>query len=136
MNAHPRITVAGGMATDLMIEKGQSSIDAAHHQNPIFKSIKLVLPHVTFKDGELSLRVGKKNLVLFATPGHSLDGISILVEEDRVLFAGDAFLPLPYVVDGDLELGIVAEAAQRTALRVRAGMRMAMAPDRTRRESG
>ena len=95
--------VAHSLCRDLMIEKGQSSIDAAHHQNPIFKSIKLVLPHVTFKDGELSLRVGKKNLVLFATPGHSLDGISILVEEDRVLFAGDAFLPLPYVVDGDLD---------------------------------
>jgi cyclase len=25
------------------------------------------------------------------------------VEEDRVLFAGDAFMPLPYVIDGDLE---------------------------------
>jgi glyoxylase-like metal-dependent hydrolase (beta-lactamase superfamily II) len=25
------------------------------------------------------------------------------VEEDRVLFAGDAFMPLPYIVDGDLE---------------------------------
>ena len=30
-------------------------------------------------------------------------GIAVLVEEDRVLFAGDAFMPLPYVVDGDLE---------------------------------
>ena len=27
----------------------------------------------------------------------------VLVEEDRVLFAGDAFMPVPYVVDGDLE---------------------------------
>jgi glyoxylase-like metal-dependent hydrolase (beta-lactamase superfamily II) len=27
----------------------------------------------------------------------------VLVEEDRVLFAGDAFMPLPYVVDGDLD---------------------------------
>jgi cyclase len=36
-------------------------------------------------------------------PGHSPDGIAVLVEEDRVLFAGDAFMPLPYVVDGDAE---------------------------------
>jgi glyoxylase-like metal-dependent hydrolase (beta-lactamase superfamily II) len=40
---------------------------------------------------------------MFATPGHSADGISVLVEEDRVLFAGDAFMPLPYMVDGDPE---------------------------------
>ena len=27
----------------------------------------------------------------------------VLVEEDRVLFAGDSFMPLPYIVDGNLE---------------------------------
>ncbi|HMD89065.1 MAG TPA: MBL fold metallo-hydrolase [Anaerolineaceae bacterium] len=95
--------IAHSLCRQLMIERGQNSIDAARRQNPIFKQIKLVLPHITFDDGELSLRVGKKNLVLFSTPGHSIDGISILVEEDRVLFAGDAFLPLPYIVDGDLD---------------------------------
>ncbi|MDR3578253.1 MAG: MBL fold metallo-hydrolase [Anaerolineaceae bacterium] len=95
--------VAHSLCRDLMIERGQTSIEAARRQNPIFKQVKLVLPHITFGDGELSLRVGKKNLVLFSTPGHSIDGISILVEEDRVLFAGDAFLPLPYIVDGDLD---------------------------------
>ena len=51
----------------------------------------------------MNLRVGKKNLTLLPTPGHSLDGISVLVEEDRVLFAGDAFMPLPYIVDGDAD---------------------------------
>jgi glyoxylase-like metal-dependent hydrolase (beta-lactamase superfamily II) len=35
--------------------------------------------------------------------GHSRDGIGILVEEDRVLFAGDSFMPLPFIVDGELE---------------------------------
>ena len=45
----------------------------------------------------------KKNLILSHSPGHSKDGISVLVEEDRVLFAGDAFLPLPYIVDGDMD---------------------------------
>jgi glyoxylase-like metal-dependent hydrolase (beta-lactamase superfamily II) len=27
----------------------------------------------------------------------------VLVEEDRVLFAGDSFMPLPYVVDGNAD---------------------------------
>jgi len=61
------------------------------------------MPHLTFYSGNLTLRVGKKNLVLTHTPGHSEDGISVLVEEDRVLFAGDAFMPLPYIVDGDID---------------------------------
>jgi cyclase len=86
-----------------MADRGFIALEAAKKQNPIFKQIKLVYPHLTFDQGELTLRVGKKNLTLFPTPGHSTDGISILVEEDRVLFAGDAFLPLPFVVDGDLE---------------------------------
>ena len=38
-----------------------------------------------------------------SAPGHSRDGIAVLVEEDRILFAGDAFMPLPYVVDGDID---------------------------------
>ncbi|MBE3143157.1 MAG: MBL fold metallo-hydrolase, partial [Planctomycetes bacterium] len=86
-----------------MITRGQESLETARRQNPIFKPVKLILPHLTFDLGEMSLRVGKKNLVLSRTAGHSIDGISVLVEEDRVLFAGDAFLPLPYIVDGDLD---------------------------------
>jgi cyclase len=87
----------------LMNEKGQIALDAAKKQNPVFKQVKMVLPHMTFADGGLSLRVGKKNLILMPTPGHSPDSISILVEEDRVLFAGDAFLPLPNMVDGNID---------------------------------
>jgi cyclase len=87
----------------LMNETGQAALEAAKKQNPVFKQVKLVLPHMTFSDGGLTLRVGKKNLILIPTTGHSHDSISILVEEDRVLFAGDAFLPLPYMVDGNID---------------------------------
>ena len=65
--------------------------------------MRIIPPHLTFNTGELSLRVGKKNLILSQAMGHSNDGISVLVEEDRVLFAGDAFMPIPYAVDGDVD---------------------------------
>jgi glyoxylase-like metal-dependent hydrolase (beta-lactamase superfamily II) len=42
-------------------------------------------------------------LIISPAVGHSEDGIAILVEEDRILFAGDAFMPLPYIVDGDID---------------------------------
>ena len=95
--------LAHRLARDIMQEKGPASLEAARRTNPSFRQVKLVLPHMTFTDGSLTLRVGKKNLILQSTPGHSRDGISVLVEEDRVLFAGDAFMPVPYIVDGDLE---------------------------------
>lgn len=85
-------------------EHGQESLSAAQKQDPIFRQIKLVYPHLTFREGNLCLKVGKKNLIIFHTPGHSEDGISVLIEEDRVLFAADAFLPIPYFVNGDIDL--------------------------------
>ncbi len=100
----PGATIIGHtLCRNALLEKGAASLEAAKRQNPIFKQVKLTAPQLTFSDGEMALRVGKKNLILFPTPGHSQDGISILIEEDRVLFAGDAFLPLPYVVDGNVD---------------------------------
>lgn len=87
----------------LMIERGQDALKTSRHQDAVYKKVKIILPHLTFSDGELSLRVGKKTLVLFPTPGNSSDGISVFIEEDRVLFAGDVFMPIPFVVDGNLE---------------------------------
>jgi cyclase len=100
----PGATVIGHALTrQVMIEKAPASLESARRHNPVFKQVKIVPPQITFNDGTLVLRVGKKSLILSATPGHSRDGISVLVEEDRVLFAGDSFLPIPYVVDGDLD---------------------------------
>lgn len=93
--------ISHSLARQLMQEKGEVSLENAKKGNPVYKQVKLVLPHMTFSEGVLSLRVGKKTLILTPTPGHSRDGISVLVEEDRVLFAGDAYMPLPYMVDGD-----------------------------------
>jgi glyoxylase-like metal-dependent hydrolase (beta-lactamase superfamily II) len=95
--------LAHQLSREIMEAKGQASLETARKQNPSFRQVKLVMPHITFYEGTLTLRVGKKNLILMPTPGHSRDGISVLVEEDRVLFAGDAFMPLPYIVDGDID---------------------------------
>ncbi len=95
--------IAHARCRELLAERGVPSLEAASHQNPAFRQVKIVLPHITFDSGEMSLRVGKKNLTLMRAPGHSDDGIAVLVEEDRVLFAGDAFMPLPTIVDGDID---------------------------------
>jgi len=95
--------IAHARCRELLEERGIPSLEAAKKQNPALRQVKIVLPQMTFVDGELTLRVGKKNLILSLALGHSKDGIAVLVEEDRILFAGDAFMPLPYIVDGDID---------------------------------
>ena len=95
--------IAHERCRELLIERGIPSLEAAQKQNPALRQVKIVLPQMTFTDGELTLRVGKKNLIISLELGHSPDGIAVLVEEDRILFAGDSFMPLPYVVDGDID---------------------------------
>lgn len=100
----PGATIIGhSLCRELMVKKGTVALEAARKQNQAYRQIKIVPPHLTFTDGSISLRVGKKNLVMMGLEGHSVDGIGVLVEEDRVLFAGDAFMPLPYIVDGDID---------------------------------
>lgn len=95
--------IAHALCRDLLEERGVPSLEAAKRQNPALRQVKIVLPQMTFGEGELTLRVGKKNLILSLAKGHSKDGIAVLVEEDRILFAGDSFMPLPYIVDGDID---------------------------------
>jgi len=95
--------VAHARCRDLLLERGGPSLEAAKKQNPALKQVKIVPPQMTFSEGEMTLRVGKKNLIIVPAFGHSEDGISVLVEEDRILFAGDSFMPIPYIVDGDID---------------------------------
>jgi glyoxylase-like metal-dependent hydrolase (beta-lactamase superfamily II) len=80
-----------------------ASIEGVRKQNLAFRNVKIILPQITFNEGYVGLRVGKKTLNLIPLPGHCGDNLAVLVEEDRVLFAGDACMPLPYIVDGNID---------------------------------
>jgi len=95
--AHP-------LCREYLDSKGRAALEESRRSSQTFRNVKIVLPQITFSKGDLNLRVGKKTLTMFPLPGPSLDNIAILVEEDRILFAGDAAMPLPYIVDGDLDL--------------------------------
>lgn len=100
----PGATVIGHcLCRENLDKNGRYALEEARRQNSVFRNVKIVLPQITFEEGQLNLRVGKKTLSLFPLPGHAADNIGVLVEEDRVLFAGDAAMPLPYVVDGDID---------------------------------
>ncbi len=85
-----------------MLTKSRSALERSGQENPFLRDIAIVPPQITFSEGTISLRVGKKQLQIFRTPGHTADSISVLVEEDRIPFAGDAFMAVPFIVGGNL----------------------------------
>ncbi len=87
----------------LMKEKGAPSLEEAKLRNPFFENIELHFPEVTFEEGYLGLQIGRKTLNIIPLPGHSKDGVGVLIVEDRVLFAGDLLMAVPYFVDGDID---------------------------------
>lgn len=97
------LVVGHARCYELLESRGIPALEEEKKHNPAFRELEIVLPHITFDEGQLTLQVGKKELTLFPLPGHSPDSIGVLVEEDRVLFSGDTYMPLPYLVDGDFD---------------------------------
>lgn len=93
--------IAHALCFDLLQTRGQEALHKARHANPELTDVELVPPHLVFKRGVMELGFGDKMLQLWHTPGHSPDGIVCLLREDRILFAGDTLMPLPYFPDGD-----------------------------------
>ena len=75
-------------------ERRGVSVDAVRREMP--------WPTVTYRD-EMWIDLGGKTVWLFPTPGHSPDGVSAYVIEDRVLFAGDSVVTsiVPAIANGD-----------------------------------
>lgn len=86
-----------------LIEFGLPAMEKVNKGKPSSDKIKLVLPNYTFSSGTISLKLGKKTLRLFPFIGHTNDNIAAFVEEDKVLFTGDTVMPIPYIVDGDID---------------------------------
>lgn len=97
------VIIGHSLCRQWLEQRGVPSLNELRKQNTTLRNVKIILPQISFAEGQISLKVGKKNLNLFMLPGHSQDNVAVLVEEDRVLFAGDACMPLPYIVDGDIE---------------------------------
>lgn len=75
---------------------GQEAMDKAKRQTPELSNVQLRLPAIVF-DNSLTLRVGGKTIILRHSPGHSPDVITVRVREDKVLFASDTIMPVPYL---------------------------------------
>ncbi len=95
--------IAHTLGRKLVQERNIPILERAQQTGEDYLKTKIVLPQITLAEGAINLRVGRKSLKIFPTPGNSPDGISVLVREDRILFSGDSFLPLPVFVEGDID---------------------------------
>jgi len=95
--------IAHTRCSELLQERGIPALKDAKKRSTTLNQVEIILPNMTLDDGEIILQIGKKHLKIIPASGHSEDGIAILVVEDRVLFAGDAFMPIPYLPDGNIE---------------------------------
>ena len=91
------------LCRDKLAKYGENSLAGARELDNVFQKTQIVLPHLTLDEGVIELIIGEKTLRFLELPGHSPDGIGVYVVEDEVLFAGDVWMPIPHIVDGDPE---------------------------------
>lgn len=89
------------LCRELMDTVGRHGLERVQSETSDLAGVKIVLPTILVDKAPIFLHLGKKTLQLIPAPGHSADSISVLFKEDRILFAGDLMMPVPYIVDGD-----------------------------------
>lgn len=94
--------VARKRCLELLIKVGIPTLERVQQEDPSLEEVSIRLPDVTFSEGEMGLRIGKKVVRLIQAPGHTADSLMAYVEDDRVLFAADTVLPAPSIVDGEI----------------------------------
>jgi cyclase len=96
--------LSSALCRDLLDKSGKKSLAKALESDSTFQKTQIILPHLTLTEGVLELIIGDKTLRFIDLPGHSPDGIGVYIIEDEVLFAGDVWMPIPHIVDGDSEV--------------------------------
>jgi len=97
------LVISHTLCREFLETRSMEALEKAQSHNLTLRQSNIILPHMTFSEGTLNLKVGKKHLTLLPLPGHTEDGLGVYIEEDRVLFSGDVFMPIPYIVDGDID---------------------------------
>ncbi len=97
------MVVSHARCFDLLNTRGREGLAESQRNGGEFANVQIVLPQYVFNRGLMELRLGNKTLQMWHTPGHSMDSLVCLVKEDRVLFAADTLMPVPYFIDGDYD---------------------------------
>ncbi len=92
--------ISGERCREIMRKSGEKNLAEAKSQTPELAEVHLRLPNVTFPD-KMTIHLGERVMRLMPLAGHTLDGIGVYLEGDKILFSGDAVMPVPYIFWGD-----------------------------------
>lgn len=84
-------------------ERGSPALEEAKAEEPLLEEVQLRLPDATFEGDEMAVQLAGQVIQMIWAPGHTKDLIMVYVEQDKVLFASDTMMPVPSIVDGEIE---------------------------------
>ena len=85
-----------------LLRDGQESLEQVKADTPLLANVQLRLPDITLDSGG-AIHLGGKSLEIVPLPGHSGDVLGVLLVEEKILFASDAMMPVPFIVYGDID---------------------------------
>lgn len=80
----------------MLMEQGERSLAEAKEHTPELRDVEIRLPKVVFNEGML-VRLGGKTVHVIHSPGPSPEVCVVHVREEKVLFASDLIMPVPYI---------------------------------------
>ena len=86
----------------LLLTQTRPALTKARQTNPALADVRLRLPAILMEK-EAAVRMGGATLIMRHAPGHAPDVISVYYKEEKVLFASDAMMSIPYFVYGDID---------------------------------
>jgi cyclase len=93
--------IAHRQCRELLNTRGREGLERAQRSSRDLAGIQLRLPDIVFESGVMSLHLGGVTVQISHTPGHSMDSVVCLIVEERILFAADTLMPVPFFADGD-----------------------------------
>ncbi len=85
-----------------LAEVGEQNLARAKQQSAELLDVKVRLPSI-LAEGQLSLRIGERTVTLYHLPSSSPDTTIVYVEEEQIVFSSDLLMPVPYIVESNLD---------------------------------
>lgn len=83
-------------------EWGERNLAEAKRETQGLGEVQIRLPTILFEH-DAYIHLGSRSIYITPLPGHTHGSLGAFVEGDKILFAGDAMLPVPHFVWGSLE---------------------------------
>jgi glyoxylase-like metal-dependent hydrolase (beta-lactamase superfamily II) len=91
------------LCAEALRDQGTRVLEETRETSPDLQEVEIVVPDITFEDGDMFLHLGNKSLQMVLTPGHTHDSTVVYIREDKVLLAADTVMPVPYFGWGNRE---------------------------------